>query len=215
MLFELITGDFLFEPRSGKDFDKDDDHLAQMVETLGFFPRAYALSGINSKKFFNLKGELKRIKQLRIWPLKNVLLEKYRLKEEEAEALASFLLPMLVYETEKRVTAEKILEHPWLNMPNNYSTRMSEKEFWEVSLLQKQREGENNDKLKRGESPILEGVRMPSSDENSDVEDNDEISEGSEFSGSGEEKEFTENLDYHNHMLEIKKKLVGNFNEIR
>jgi serine/threonine-protein kinase SRPK3 len=28
MLFELITGDFLFEPRSGDNFDKDDDHLA-------------------------------------------------------------------------------------------------------------------------------------------------------------------------------------------
>jgi serine/threonine-protein kinase SRPK3 len=28
MLFELITGDFLFEPRSGANFDKDDDHLA-------------------------------------------------------------------------------------------------------------------------------------------------------------------------------------------
>ena len=215
MLFELITGDFLFEPRSGKDFDKDDDHLAQMVETLGFFPRAYALSGVNSKKFFNLKGELKRIKQLRIWPLKSVLLEKYRMKEEEADALSSFLLPMLIYEPEKRVTAEKILEHPWLNMQNSYGTRMSEKEFWEMSLVQKQREVENNERLKRGESPVLAGVRMPSSDENSDVEDNDEISQGSEFSGSGSEKEFTENLDYHNHMLEIKKKLVGNFNEIR
>jgi len=28
MLFELIVGDFLFEPKTGKGFDKDDDHLA-------------------------------------------------------------------------------------------------------------------------------------------------------------------------------------------
>ena len=27
-LFELLTGDFLFEPRSGPKFSKDDDHLA-------------------------------------------------------------------------------------------------------------------------------------------------------------------------------------------
>ena len=111
MIFELITGDFLFEPRSGKDYDKDDDHLAQMVETLGFFPKAYALSGINSKKYFTVKGELRRIKQLRIWPLKSVLLEKYRLKEEEATALTDFLLPILVYEPEKRATAEHMLDH--------------------------------------------------------------------------------------------------------
>ena len=30
MIFEMLTGDFLFEPRKGKTFDKDDDHLAQV-----------------------------------------------------------------------------------------------------------------------------------------------------------------------------------------
>ena len=30
MIFELITGDFLFEPRKGHTFSKDDDHLAQV-----------------------------------------------------------------------------------------------------------------------------------------------------------------------------------------
>lgn len=31
MIFELITGDFLFEPRKGQYYDKDDDHLAQVL----------------------------------------------------------------------------------------------------------------------------------------------------------------------------------------
>lgn len=39
MIFELITGDFLFEPRKGHNFDKDDDHLAQMMEILGKMPK--------------------------------------------------------------------------------------------------------------------------------------------------------------------------------
>jgi serine/threonine-protein kinase SRPK3 len=30
MIFEMITGDFLFEPRKGPNYDKDDDHLAQV-----------------------------------------------------------------------------------------------------------------------------------------------------------------------------------------
>ncbi len=30
MIFELITGDFLFEPRKGQNYDKDEDHLAQV-----------------------------------------------------------------------------------------------------------------------------------------------------------------------------------------
>ncbi|OMJ84104.1 hypothetical protein SteCoe_14857 [Stentor coeruleus] len=214
MLFELITGDFLFEPRTGKDFDKDDDHLAQMVETLGFFPKSFSLSGVNSKKYFTIKGELRRIKQLRIWPLKNVLLEKYRIKEEEASALASFLLPMLVYEPAKRATAEQMLGHFWLDMPNNYNIKMTEKEFWEMSLVQKQREVDNNERLKRGESPIIEGVRLPSSNENTDIEDNNEISQESDFSASDNEKEFIENLEYHQHMNQIKQKLLSNSHDI-
>jgi serine/threonine-protein kinase SRPK3 len=28
MMFEMATGDFLFEPRKGKNYGKDDDHLA-------------------------------------------------------------------------------------------------------------------------------------------------------------------------------------------
>lgn len=52
-IFEMVTGDFLFEPRKGNNYDKDDDHLAQMMELLGRMPKNMALSGKNSKKFFN------------------------------------------------------------------------------------------------------------------------------------------------------------------
>ena len=49
MIFELITGDFLFEPRKGKAYSKNDDHLAQIIELLGKVPKKFALSGLNSK----------------------------------------------------------------------------------------------------------------------------------------------------------------------
>ena len=38
MIFEMATGDFLFEPRKGDKYGKDDDHLAQMMELLGRMP---------------------------------------------------------------------------------------------------------------------------------------------------------------------------------
>ena len=31
MIFELVTGDFLFEPRKGESYSKSDDHLAQVI----------------------------------------------------------------------------------------------------------------------------------------------------------------------------------------
>ena len=49
MLFELITGDFLFEPRRGDYFSKNDDHLAQIIELLGKIPKKFALSGRYSR----------------------------------------------------------------------------------------------------------------------------------------------------------------------
>ena len=45
MIFEMATGDFLFEPRKGEKFGKNDDHLAQMMELLGRMPKSLALSG--------------------------------------------------------------------------------------------------------------------------------------------------------------------------
>ncbi len=31
MMFEMLTGDFLFEPRKGPNYGKDDDHIAQVI----------------------------------------------------------------------------------------------------------------------------------------------------------------------------------------
>ena len=34
-VFELVTGDYLFEPRKGKNYSKNEDHLALITELLG------------------------------------------------------------------------------------------------------------------------------------------------------------------------------------
>lgn len=35
MIFELVTGDYLFDPKKGKTFRKNDDHLALITELIG------------------------------------------------------------------------------------------------------------------------------------------------------------------------------------
>ena len=57
IVFELATGDFLFEPRKGETFSKNDDHLAQIIELVGKMPKNFALCGENSKKYFLINGE--------------------------------------------------------------------------------------------------------------------------------------------------------------
>lgn len=144
-IFEMVTGDFLFEPRKGNNYDKDDDHLAQMMELLGRMPKNMALSGKHSKKFFNSQGHLKRISGLNYWPLKKVLMEKYRIKEEEAQGLSDFLMPMLAWYPAKRATAQEMLSNPWLNMPPNYEFKYTDREY-EVMMLKK----ELKDKVTKG-----------------------------------------------------------------
>ena len=58
MIFELITGDFLFEPKRGQYYDKDDDHLAQMIELLGGLPKNSTLAGRHVKKYFGKNANL-------------------------------------------------------------------------------------------------------------------------------------------------------------
>ena len=35
MIFEHVTGDYLFDPKKGKTYRKNDDHLALITETIG------------------------------------------------------------------------------------------------------------------------------------------------------------------------------------
>jgi len=110
MIFEMATGDFLFEPRKGKSYGKDDDHLAQMMELLGRMPKDMALGGQRARRFFNKSGALRRIRGLNYWPLKKVLTEKYRFNETEAHSFAEFLIPMLNWDPDKRASAETMLD---------------------------------------------------------------------------------------------------------
>jgi len=52
MVFELVTGDYLFRPKPGESYKKNDDHLAQIIELIGYPPTAFAQSGKKSKVFF-------------------------------------------------------------------------------------------------------------------------------------------------------------------
>ena len=114
ILFELLTGDLLFDPKAGENYDRDEDHLAMFQELIGKMPKKLAISGKYSKNYFNRKGELKNITKLNYWPLHEVLHEKYSFGAAEADEISSFIMPMLEFKKEKRAKARVMLNHPWL-----------------------------------------------------------------------------------------------------
>jgi len=54
--FELLTGDLLFDPRAGEDYDRDEDHLAMFQELLGKMPKKTCIGGKVLKELFRQKG---------------------------------------------------------------------------------------------------------------------------------------------------------------
>lgn len=114
MVFELLTGDLLFDPREGPNYDRDEDHLAMFQELLGKIPKKMATTGKYSKNFFDRKGNLKHIRQLKFWPLEAVFNEKYHFPMDQAKAIADFIVPMLDFDTKNRATALQCLQHKWL-----------------------------------------------------------------------------------------------------
>ena len=149
MLFELATGDFLFEPRKGETFSKNDDHLAQIIEAVGKMPKNFALSGFDSYKYFDKNGKLKRIKKLIYYPIKDILVKKYNFKEKEAKAFSDFLMPMLEYYPDKRASARELLKHPWLNMPADFDYKISEIEIEKRKMIENNKFVEENEDKKK------------------------------------------------------------------
>lgn len=48
-MFELVTGDYLFEPKKGKNYSKNEDHLALISELIGECKNTkFLLSGAKS-----------------------------------------------------------------------------------------------------------------------------------------------------------------------
>ncbi|XP_010891689.3 SRSF protein kinase 3 isoform X2 [Esox lucius] len=115
LAFELVTGDSLFEPKAGKTFSVEEDHIAHIIELLGKIPEAVALSGKYSLEYFTRRGDMRHIGGLKPWSLYEVLVEKYHFLLKEASLFSDFLLSMLDFQPQRRSSAAQCLLHPWLS----------------------------------------------------------------------------------------------------
>ncbi|KJE92542.1 CMGC/SRPK protein kinase [Capsaspora owczarzaki ATCC 30864] len=114
LFFELLTGEFLFEPKTGRDYSRDEDHMALIQELVGKMPKHLATRGKFAKEIFNRNGELRHIGKLCMWGLRDVLVSKYAIDSTDADSFSSFLLPMLELNPVMRATAAQCLQHPFL-----------------------------------------------------------------------------------------------------
>ncbi|KAF9583002.1 serine/threonine protein kinase, CMGC group [Lunasporangiospora selenospora] len=132
MTFELVTGDYLFDPQSGPSYNKND----------GYYPKRLALNGKYSQELFNRKGDLRHIHKLRIWPLHDVVNEKYMMPRPEADFLANFLNRMLILDPLQRASAEEMVQHPWLFVKDELGSDAGEIEGGDREAMDEDTDGE-------------------------------------------------------------------------
>eukprot|EP01053_Blabericola_migrator_P000164 Blabericola_migrator_1__163@NODE_1042_length_5622_cov_112_349955_g702_i1_p1_GENE_NODE_1042_length_5622_cov_112_349955_g702_i1NODE_1042_length_5622_cov_112_349955_g702_i1_p1_ORF_typecomplete_len1079_score155_02Pkinase/PF00069_25/7_9e19Pkinase/PF00069_25/1_3e19Pkinase_Tyr/PF07714_17/6_8e08Pkinase_Tyr/PF07714_17/6_6e06Kinaselike/PF14531_6/0_28Kinaselike/PF14531_6/0_33Pkinase_fungal/PF17667_1/0_0044RIO1/PF01163_22/0_041RIO1/PF01163_22/4_1e03Kdo/PF06293_14/0_1Tho2/PF11262_8/4Tho2/PF11262_8/2_1e02_NOD len=116
LMFELVTGDYLFEPKGSEEYTRDEDHLALIIELLGPVPTSLLDRARDREVYFTSSSTLKNIRDLKYWGLEDVLIHRYHFKPAEASYVSDFLLPMLEIEPNKRATAAEMLKHPWLSL---------------------------------------------------------------------------------------------------
>lgn len=129
LIFELITGDYLFNPKCGKNYDRNDDHIAQILELLN--PEGAELLSFLQKcdynteyfEIVNKKIELQRIKHLKYWPLVDVLKEKYHMPQSTALEVADFLNPLLSIIPKNRPDLGGWSNHKWLESVEGFVNR--------------------------------------------------------------------------------------------
>jgi serine/threonine protein kinase len=114
VIFECLTGDYLFKPRSHRSYSKTVDHLKFIEELIGRYPKHLLQQGDLYKRYFDKKGQLRDVKPGPLKPMSEILTEKYQFNIKDAKEIENFLLQALNYSTKNRSTAEKMLESDWL-----------------------------------------------------------------------------------------------------
>lgn len=77
MVFELITGDYLFNPKSSEKYSKEEDHIAYIHELIGPPDLKWLKKAKRFRRYYTTKGRMKRIPKHKLWKLVDVFKDKY------------------------------------------------------------------------------------------------------------------------------------------
>ena len=137
IIFELATGDSLFKVKRDANFSLNENHIIKFIEILGYIPKQIIMKMKNPKIYFDMLEKFNKFKTIKKTSIKNILVEKYNFKSNEAQALHDFLTKMLEYFPDKRPSARNLLSHQWLNMPQNFDYFDNKENINKINLSEK------------------------------------------------------------------------------
>ena len=119
IIYELLTGDILFDPDKDKEFNRKTQHIYWMMELLGDLPEWMIRESPKKKEFFEKIGKhkyvLKGVKNIERYPLKDLLSEIKNIDKDDLNDLQELMEGMLQYDPRYRFTIDKCISCNWLN----------------------------------------------------------------------------------------------------
>ena len=112
ILYELIVGDFLFDPDKDKYKTRDYYHLLEISKVSGRFSKKFLKSTKHWKKYFDKSGDIKGIEYREYYDW-DELLEKVK-DDKEKNQIIVLLKEMLDINPSTRINSEKVLANSWL-----------------------------------------------------------------------------------------------------
>lgn len=119
IVYELLTGEILFDSEKHKRFGRNRHHLLTMIRLLGKVPDDLVDKSVNKIDFYKKNGLLKGVNSIECNPLNKLISEKLSgrqdFTEEQINLLTDFLYTTLNYYPKLRPTPDLLLKHRWLN----------------------------------------------------------------------------------------------------
>ena len=112
ILYELITGDFLFDPDKDDEMSRDYYHLLEISKVSGKFSKVFLKKTKLWRKFFDKRCDLKNIEYREYYEWD----ELYDKIEDNIEKnlIIDLTKRMLEINPKNRINCSDILNHPWL-----------------------------------------------------------------------------------------------------
>lgn len=119
MLYELITGEILFDPVKEKRLCTDRAHLHLMISVLGKVPEDLINKSKRKVDFYKTNGLLKGIVEINHDPLyqklNKVLAERPEINSKELLCVVDLMYSLLEFDPNKRPDIKTILKHEWFD----------------------------------------------------------------------------------------------------
>ena len=111
ILYELINGEFLFDPDKDKMYSRDYYHLIEISKVSGRFSKKFLKTTRYYKKFFDSKGDIIDTEYREYYDLEE-LFEKVE-NDKERKLVIDLIQKMLKIDPKERISIKDILTHDW------------------------------------------------------------------------------------------------------